>query len=143
MRHLKDPHRAFSIFETLLKGKTLVECSKLFNLSGARCRQIANDAAYLLRDFPYVSPEAVPRQNITDARQRLKHREFWLRQIAYARSLNVRILSQAEKDKVLKPLGDMFNLRSGDIEWLISEYHRKMIIAASRSEARRHRVKHK
>lgn len=81
---VSNPERAFAVLEMTLQGSTLEQCGRAFGVGVERARQLANMAVRLLRNKPYARGP-IPKHDWYLAKERLEHREFWLRQIAAAR----------------------------------------------------------
>lgn len=136
---IQDPLRAIAILERTLCGYTLAECAREFGVSSSRCAQLANQAAQFLRSLPFIRRSTVPKHNWYDARQRLQHRGFWLKQIGKAKDhprvrLPVRRFGPTVERSIAKDLGQPYRLRGWDVIAIVRKFDAALLAMSETPE---------
>jgi len=70
---VQDPFRAIAILERTLRGYTLAECSREFDMSDSRCAQLANLGVQFLHSLPFARNATISKHR-QDARMRVAER---------------------------------------------------------------------
>jgi hypothetical protein len=139
---VQDPLRAIAILERTLRGYTFAECSREFGVSSSRCAQLANQAAQFLRSLPFIRRSTVPKHDWYDPRQRLQHRDFWLKQIGKAKDhprvrLPVRRFGPTVERSIAKDLGRPYGLRGWDVIAIVRKFEAALLAMAETPEPAR------
>ena len=132
---VQEPFRAIAILERTLRGYTLVECSREFDVSDSRCAQLANLGVQFLRSLPFVRNTKIPKHDYYDLRDRLKHQRFWLSQIAKARQhARVRVPERGGapgvEHSVATALGRARGLKAREVISIVTEFEAALLAAA-------------
>lgn len=145
---IRDPYAAIAVLEMNLQGDSLADCARKIGLSRARCQQMANQAARELRTLRFANDEEMPQHNPHSSIDRFNHRDFWLRQIAYAmgqqltQAVRRRTNGSPRELAVATKVGEAFDLGPKETLRLIQQFEDELYRTdwKGADAVRRHRV---
>jgi hypothetical protein len=119
---LENPEEAIDILDMSLHGMSFKEIGVTVGKSRARCAYLAYAAVHLLRNVPYLSNEPMPDHDCFSWKGRQAHQEFWLRQIDYARGLQLRVPTPSDLRAIASDAGSIYGLGPREVLRVIKRY---------------------
>ena len=132
---VQDRLRAIAVLERTLRGHTFAECSREFQVSRSRCEQLARLAVQFLVTLPHMRISTVSKHEWYNARDRLKHREFWLELIDKSKChprarLPARGFGPTTERSIATKVGRAYGLTGPEVVSLATEFEAELLASA-------------
>ncbi|MFL6603971.1 MAG: hypothetical protein ACJ8R9_21950 [Steroidobacteraceae bacterium] len=119
---VENPEEAIDILDMSLHGMSYKEIGAAVGKSQSRCAVLAYSSVRMLRSVPYTSNEPMPPHNCFSWKERQAHKEFWLRQIDYARGLQLRVPPPGTLREIASDAGRIYGLGATQVLRVIKRF---------------------